>query len=45
MVEKPPGRFYLRLKGKTIYEELEIYLNHIEVADVETVMNEYRSIT
>ena len=32
------------LKGKTIYEELEIYLNHIKVADVETVMNEYRSI-
>ena len=31
-------------KGKTIYEELEIYLKHIKVSDVEVVMNEYRSI-
>ena len=44
MVEKPADDSTLDLKGKTIYEELEIYLNHIKVADVETVMNEYRSI-
>ena len=44
MVEKPADDSTLDLKGKTIYEELEIYLNHIKVSDVETVMNEYRSI-
>ena len=44
MVEKPADDSTLDLKGKTIYEELEIYLNHIKVVDVETVMNEYRSI-
>ena len=45
MVEKPAEESTLDLKGKTTYEELEIYLNHIKVADVEAVMNEYRSIT
>jgi hypothetical protein len=44
MVEKPADDSTLDLKGKTIYEELEIYLKHIKVADIETVMNEYRSI-
>ena len=44
MVEKPADDSTLDLKGKTIYEELEIYLNHIKVTDVEAVMNEYRSI-
>ena len=45
MVEKPAEESTLDLKGKSTYEELEIYLNHIKVADVEAVMNEYRSIT
>ena len=44
MVEKPADDSTLDLKGKTIYEELEIYLGHIKVTDIETVMNEYRSI-
>ena len=44
MVEKPAEESTLDLKGKTTYEELEIYLNYIKVADVEAVMNEYRSI-
>jgi hypothetical protein len=44
MVEKPTEESTLDLKGKSIYEELEIYLNHIKVADVDAVMNEYRSI-
>ena len=44
MVEKPADDSTLDLKGKTIYEELEIYLNYIKVADVEKVLNEYRSI-
>lgn len=44
MVEKPAEESTLDLKGKTTYEELEIYLNYIKVADVEAVLNEYRSI-
>lgn len=44
MVEKPAEDSTLDLKGKSTYEELEIYLNHIKVADVEAVLNEYRSI-
>jgi DNA repair exonuclease SbcCD nuclease subunit len=44
MVEKPAEESTLDLKGKTTYEELEIYLNHIKVADIDAVMNEYRSI-
>ena len=45
MVEKPAEESTLDLKGRSVYEELEIYLNHIKVADIESVMNEYRSIT
>ena len=45
MVEKPAEDATLDLKGKSTYEELEIYLNHIKVADVEAVLNEYRSIS
>ena len=45
MVEKPAEESTLDLKGKTTYEELEIYLNHIKVADVEAVLNEFRSIS
>lgn len=45
MVEKPTENSTLDLKGKSVYEELEIYLNHIKVADPETVLNEYRSLS
>jgi len=44
VVEKPQEDATLDLKNKTIYEELEIYLNHIKVADTERVMNEFRAI-
>ena len=45
MVEKPAEESTLDLKNKTVFEELEIYLNHIKVADTEAVLNEYRSIS
>jgi len=45
MVEKPAEDSTLDLKGKSTYEELEIYLNHLKVTDVERVLNEYRSIS
>ena len=45
MVEKPAEDSTLDLKGKSTFEELEIYLNHIKVADIESVLNEYRSIS
>ena len=44
VVEKPQEDATLDLKNKTIYEELEIYLNHIKVADTERVLNEYKSL-
>jgi DNA repair exonuclease SbcCD nuclease subunit len=44
VVEKPLEDATLDLKNKTIYEELEIYLNHIKVADVNTVMNEFKRL-
>ena len=34
----------LDLKGKSLYEELEMYLNHIKVADVDTVLNEFKDL-
>jgi DNA repair exonuclease SbcCD nuclease subunit len=45
MVEKPVEDSTLDLKGKSTYEELEIYLNHIKVADVEKILDEYRSLS
>ena len=45
MVEKPTEEATLDLKNKTVFEELEIYLNHIKVADTEAVLDEYRSIS
>ena len=44
VVEKPQEDVTLDLKNKTIYEELEIYLNHIKVADVTTVLDEFKSL-
>jgi hypothetical protein len=44
VVEKPSEDATLDLKNKTIYEELEIYLNHIKVADTGQVMNEFKSL-
>jgi hypothetical protein len=44
VVEKPLEDATLDLKNKTIYEELEIYLNHIKVADVNTVMEEFKQL-
>ena len=45
MVEKPAEESTLDLKNKSIYEELEIYLNYIKVENVDKVLNEYRSIS
>jgi len=44
MVEKPAEESTLDLKNKTIYEELEIYLKHIKVADTERVLTEFKSL-
>ena len=44
MVEKPAEESTLDLKNKTIYEELEIYLKHIKVADTEQVLTEFKSL-
>ena len=44
VVEKPQSDATLDLKNKTIFEELEIYLNHIKVADVDTVMSEFKQL-
>ena len=42
---KSKHQAWLNCKGKSTYEELEIYLKHIKVADVEAILNEYRSIS
>ena len=44
VVEKPQEDVTLDLKNKTIYEELEIYLKHIKVADADTVLEEFKSL-
>ena len=44
VVEKPQEDATLDLKNKTIYEELDIYLNHIKVADVKKVIDEFKSL-
>jgi len=44
VVEKPAEDATLDLKNKTIFEELEIYLNHIKVADVDKVIDEFRTL-
>ena len=44
MVEKPREDSTLDLKNKTLHEELEIYLNYIKVSDVDSVINEFKSL-
>ena len=44
VVEKPQEDVTLDLKNKSIYEELEIYLNHIKVADTSTILDEFKSL-
>lgn len=44
MVEKPTSNSTLDLKNKTLFEELEIYLNHIKVSDVQGTLNEFKKL-
>jgi DNA repair exonuclease SbcCD nuclease subunit len=44
MVEKPASDATLNLKDKTLYEELELYLNHIKVTEVDAVLNEFKKL-
>jgi DNA repair exonuclease SbcCD nuclease subunit len=44
MVEKPVTEGTLDLKDKNLFEELEIYLNHIKVSNVDAVMSEFKSL-
>jgi DNA repair exonuclease SbcCD nuclease subunit len=44
MVEKPTTDATLDLKNKTIYEELEIWLQHVKIADKESVLNEFKKL-
>lgn len=44
MVDKPASSSTLDLKDKSILEELELYLKHIKVADVEPVTAEYKKL-
>lgn len=44
MVEKPVTEGTLDLKDKNIFEELEIYLNHIKVANIDSVMAEFKAL-
>ena len=45
MVEKPSSDSTLDLKNKSIFEELEMYLEYIKVTDVEKIMLEFKSIS
>lgn len=44
MVDKPTGGSVLDLKDKTVIEELEIYLDHIKVAEKDAVIAEYKKL-
>ncbi len=44
MVEKPASSSTLDLKNKTIYEELEIYLQHIKVTEASSVLQEFKQL-
>ena len=44
MVDKPTGDSVLDLKDKTVIEELEIYLDHIKVAEKAVVISEYKKL-
>jgi DNA repair exonuclease SbcCD nuclease subunit len=45
MVEKPSSDSTLDLKNKSIFEELEMYLGYIKVADVQKIMAEFKSLS
>jgi DNA repair exonuclease SbcCD nuclease subunit len=45
MVEKPSSDSTLDLKNKSIFEELEMYLAYIKVADVQKIMAEFKSLS
>ena len=44
VVAKQQEDVTIDLKNKKIYEEPEIYLNQIKVADVTTVLDEFKSL-
>lgn len=44
MVEKPSSTATLNLKDKTLYQELEMYLQHIKVADSESVLAQFKQL-
>lgn len=44
MVEKPASDATLDLKDKTLYEELEIYLKHIKVAEASIVLDSFKKL-
>lgn len=44
MVEKPTSNSVLDLQGKSVIEELEMYLSYIKVAEKESVLAEYRKL-
>jgi hypothetical protein len=41
MVEKPTSDSTLDLKNLSIHEELELYLQHIKVSNVQAILNEF----
>lgn len=44
MVDKPAGDSVLDLKDKTVIEELAIWLDHVKVAEKDTVLEEYKKL-
>jgi DNA repair exonuclease SbcCD nuclease subunit len=44
MVEKPTAEATLDLKNKSLIEELEIYLQHIKVAESDLVLQEFKAL-
>jgi DNA repair exonuclease SbcCD nuclease subunit len=44
MVEKPATDATLDLKDKSLYEELEIYLQYIKVAEAESVLAQFKAL-
>lgn len=44
MVEKPTSNSVLDLQGKSVIEELEMYLSYIKVAEKESILAEYRKL-
>jgi DNA repair exonuclease SbcCD nuclease subunit len=44
MIEKPVSSSALDLSNMSIYEELQVYLSHIKVADIPSVLSEFSSL-